>query len=300
VRNAWGADGFRTVDLAGRSGERKPSRPKRVQADAEQADYGVVVRPTLAIVAFREERPADVEALLACLVSLRRTAPDVQVLLIEDRDPGASTLAEAAADELGCAHVAQEDGAGLVAAAVAGLEVARDSGFDAVLVGPDLELQPGWLEALQSRRDTQGRPAAVVGGMLRFADGLVEQAGFFFSVLLRRWLPRYSGVPAEVAETRLPTLCPVGAQLQLIRFETLAAVDLPDPELGAPYADIDFCLRVFAAGLECVFEPAAAGRSTRLPLQGLQHETVAERLAGARLEARHAPGTFDRFIPDVV
>jgi len=259
-----------------------------------------VVRPTLAIVAFREERPADVEALLVCLVSLRQTAPDVQVLLIEDRDPDTPTLAEAAAAELGIAHVAQEDGAGTLAAAVAGLELARSSGFDAVLVGPDLELQPGWLEALQARRDTRGRPAAVAGGMVRFADGLVEQAGFFYSVLLRRWLPRYSGVPAEVAETRLPTLCPVGAQLQLIRHEALEAVGLPDAELEAPYADIDFCLRVFAAGLECVYEPGAAGRSTRLPAQGLQHETGRERIAGARLEARHAPGTFDRFIPDVV
>ena len=259
-----------------------------------------MVRPTLAIVAFREERPTDVEALLVCLVSLRRTAPDAQVLLIEDREPGTSTLAEAAAAELGCAHVAQEDGEGLVAAAAAGLEFALSSGFDAVLVGPDLELQPGWLEHLQARRDTQGRRAAVAGGMLRFADGLVEHAGFFYSVLLRRWLPRFSGVPAEVAETRLPTLCPVSAQLQLIRNETLAAVGLPDPELGATYADVDFCLRVFAAGLECVFEPAAVGRSTRLPLQGLQHETGRERIFGALLESRHAPGTFDRFIPDVV
>jgi GT2 family glycosyltransferase len=259
-----------------------------------------VVRPTLAIVAFREERPTDVEALLMCLVSLRQTAPDVQVLLLEDRDPGAPSLAEAAAAELGCAHVAQEDGAGLVAAVSAGLELALSSGFDAVLVGPDLELQPGWLEALRARRDTQGRPAAVAGGMLRFADGLVEHAGFFYSVLLRRWLPRFGGVPAEVAETRVPALCPVSAQLQLIRHETLAAAGLPDPELGAPYTDIDFCLRVFAAGLECVYEPAAVGRSTRLALQGLQHETGRERIAGAQLEARHAPGTFDRFIPDVV
>lgn len=259
-----------------------------------------MVRPTLAIVAFCEERPADVEALLVCLVSLRQTAPDVQVLLIEDRDPDTFTHAEAAAAELGCAHVAQEDGAGLVAAAAAGLELARSSGFDAVLVGPDVELQPGWLGHLRARRDTQGRPAAVAGGMLRFADGLVEHAGFFYSVLLRRWLPRFSGVPVEVAETRLPTLCPVSGQLQLIRHETLVAVDLPDPELGAPGADIDFCLRVFAAGLECVYEPAAVGRSTRLPLQGLQNETGRERLFGALLESRHAPGTFDRFIPDVV
>jgi GT2 family glycosyltransferase len=259
-----------------------------------------VFRPTLAIVAYREETPADVEALLPCLLSLRQTAPDAQGLLIEDLEPGARSLAEVAAGELGCAYVPQDDGSGLVAATAAGLELAVQSGFDAALIGPDVELRPGWLDAMQRREDTQGRPAAVVGGRLEYADGLVEHAGFFYSILLRRWLSRYAGVPGEVSETHAAALCPVSARLQLIRHETLVAAGLPDVELEGPWAELDYCLRVFEAGLECVYEPAATGRSPRLAAKGLQHATRAERYWGLQLEARHSPASFDRFIPDVL
>jgi hypothetical protein len=57
---------------------------------------------------------------------------------------------------------------------------------------------------------------------------------------------------------------------------------------------------VFEAGLECVYEPAAVGRSPRLAAKGLQHPTGLERYWGLQLEARHSPATFDRFIPDVL
>ena len=258
-------------------------------------------RPALIVVAFREDAPSDVEALLPCLVSLRTTAPETQVLLVEDRAPGGPSLAEAAAEELGCVYVDQDDGAGLVAAADAGLEVARANGLDAVLVGPDVELlHAGWLERMQARTDTQGRPAAVVGGRLLHEDGLIAHAGFFFSVLRQRWLDRFMGVPAEVPEAHAPTLCPVSAQLQLIRNETLHAVGLPDPELAAPFADLDYCLRVFDAGLECIHEPAVAGRRPGAALGPQPDDSEPEIAARAALSARHPRTTFNRFIPDVV
>ena len=257
-------------------------------------------RPALIVVAFREDAPSDVEALLPCLVSLRATAPAAQVLVVEDRAPGGPSLAEAASEELGCVYVDQDDGAGLVAAANAGLEVARANGLDAVLVGPDVELlHAGWLERLQARTDTQGRPAAIVGGRLEDREGLVAHAGFFHSLLRRRWQHRFGGVPADVAEVHAPALCPVSAQLQLIRWETLQAIDLPDPGLIEPFASIDYCLRAFEAGLESVHEPRAAGRLPRLPL--VSKEETAEEAAGRRrLNERHAPATIDRFIPDIV
>jgi GT2 family glycosyltransferase len=265
------------------------------------AEYGVVDRPALIVVAFREDSPSDVEALLPCLVSLRATAPEAQVLVVEDRAPGGPSLAEAAAEELGLVYVDQDDGAGLVAAANAGLEVARANGLDAVLVGPDVELlHAGWLARMQARTDTQGRPAAVVGGRLLHSDGLIAHAGFYFSVLRQRWLDRFMGVPGEVPESHAPTLCPVSARLQLLRNDTLHAVGLPDPELDAPFADLDHCLRVFDAGLECVYEPAAAGRRPGVA-KGQQRDDSEPEVAGRlALDARHSRASFNRFIPDVV
>jgi GT2 family glycosyltransferase len=265
-----------------------------------QAEYRAVTRPTLAVTAFRNDDAGDLDALLASLVSLRQTAPKLPVLLIEDLATGEPSLAAVAADELGCAYVPQDDGAGLSGAIAAGLEYARDAGLDAVLVGADVELvRPGWLEGMLERRDSAGRPAAVVGGRVDFAGGLVEQAGFFYSVIKRRWQPRFRGVPAEVPEIGVPTLCPVGGRLALVRHETLAVVGLPDATLQEPYAMIDYCLRVFEAGLECVYEPAAAGRAPRVAA-GPPEETAGELRAHALLEQHHPAAALDRFIPDLV
>src|SRR4029453_1327677 len=112
---------------------------------------------------------------------------------------------------------------------------------------------------------TTGRPAAVVGGQLRSAEGLVEHAGYYFSVLTHRWQDRFCGVPVEVVEAHTPTLCPVSLRLALVRHETLEAVGVLDPASGPRYAELDLCLRVFAAGLECVAEPAVVGRCPRAP-----------------------------------
>jgi GT2 family glycosyltransferase len=260
-----------------------------------------MIRPTLAIVAFRDDGPESLDAFLSCLVSLRRTAPDTDVLVIEDVAPGAAvSLAAAAADELACAYVAQDDGAGVVAAAAAGLEVARDAGLDALLVSPEVELlQDGWVHRLRERRDTTGRPAAVVGGQLRSADGLVEHAGYYFSVLTQRWQARFCGVPVEVAEAHTPTLCPVSLRLALVRHETLEAVGVLDPAFEPKFAELDLCLRVFAAGLECIAEPAVVGRCPRTAAAS-RVETPFAQAQRLHLEATHVAVDRRRFIPDLV
>jgi GT2 family glycosyltransferase len=260
-----------------------------------------MIRPTLAIVAFADEGAESLDALLRCLVSLRRTAPDTDVLVIEDVAPGAAaTLAEAAAGELACAYVAQDDGAGVVAAAAAGLEVARDAGLDALLVSPEVELlHDGWVQQLRARRDTAGRPAAIVGGQLRSAAGLVEHAGYYFSVLTHRWQDRFCGVPVEVAEAHVPTLCPVSLRLALVRHETLEAIGVLDPGFEPRYAELDLCLRAFAAGLECVAEPGVVGRCPRTPAVA-RVERPAAQAQRFRLEAAHSSLDRRRFIPDLV
>ncbi len=265
------------------------------------ADLRIVIRPTLAIVPVRLQAESDLDALLASLVSLRRTAPDAQVLIIEDVLPGATSLVEAAADELQCVYVPQDDGAGLVAAASAGLEVARDQAFDALLIGQDVELTArGWLDRLRARTDMQGRPAAIAGGRVDYAGELVEQAGFYYSALRRRWHERFRGVPSDVAEIHRPTLCPVSLRLALIRHETLEAVGLLDTTLTSPHADVDYCLRAFEAGLETIFEPTVHGRTPRPAMSLTRQQLAADKPADQRLDRRHPASTLDRFIPDLV
>jgi GT2 family glycosyltransferase len=253
------------------------------------------------IVAFRQDAESDLEALLPCLVSLAHTAPELPKLLVEERPAGARTMAEAAADELGFTHVEHTEGGGLVAAANAGLEAARGMGMDAILVGPDVELiRPDWAARMQARTDTQGRPAAVVGGRLHFADGLIEHAGFYYSLIKRRWLNRFASVPAEVPESLAPTACPVSGRLQLIRHETLTKVGVLDPLFEAPFAELDYCLRTFEAGLECIYEPGAVGRSPRVPEPARRYDPPEETEGRRRLDTRHTPDRLLRFVPNVL
>lgn len=237
--------------------------------------------PPLAVVPSFLRTDEDLDALLRCLVSMQASAPGMPALIVDDHSPSESLAhaARVAAGELGLGFVRFDENRGFAAAVNTGLRIARDEGLDALLVNADVEFAwPGWLEALQARTDTQGRPAAVAGARLLFADGLIQHAGIYFSVLHRDFFHRFRYGPADLPEALVPTRCPVTAALQLVRREALEAVGLYDEEFGLGYEDVDFCLRVFAAGGECVYEPAAVA---------LHPEKTFRGRAGARINALH-------------
>src|SRR5919107_1396604 len=120
--------------------------------------------PPLAIVPAYLREQADLDKLLRCLVSLRTTAPGVIVLVVDDASPSdeLAGLAQIAAQELDGVFVRNEENRGFAATVNVGLRYALDEGADGVLVNADIEFSwPGWLEAMQARTDTRGRPAAV-------------------------------------------------------------------------------------------------------------------------------------------
>lgn len=197
--------------------------------------------------------------LLRCLVSLQATAPDAGILVVDDVGPARelSAALELACEELGIAIVANDENSGFSRTVNVGLEVAHSMGHDAVLVNADIEFpEAGWLDRMRDRTDTEGRPAAVVGARLLYPNGLLQHAGVQFSLLTRDWLHRYRYGPANLPEALVPTRCVVTAALQFIRWETLDQIGLYDPEYRLCYEDVDYCLRVFKAGLECIYEPS--------------------------------------------
>jgi hypothetical protein len=213
----------------------------------------VYSRSLRCVVAASPGGPDDVDRLARCLVALWASVERARAIVVlhGDADPAVVGPLGAAAEELGF----ELDGVhGNRAAAVnAGLRLALAEGSDALLVDPAVELAPGpWLAALRAR-DT----AAVAGGRLvREADGTIHRAGYYFSRLTRAWQPRLEFAPAELAQAAEPCRCPVDG-LTLVRHEALQRVGLYDEELPVPLDAVDFCLRVFVAGGECVYEPAA-------------------------------------------
>jgi O-antigen biosynthesis protein len=277
----------------------------RTQGRAWPADdRNVSNRPVAAIVPSYLRKPDELDVLLRCLVSLKSTAPQAMVLVVDDHSPNRDLVAnlEAVADEIGVTVVCKDENTGFARTVNVGLELARAEGWDAVLVNADIEFhQAGWLERMLARTDTQGRPAAVVGARLLYPHGLIQHAGIYFSLLRRDFFHRYQYGPAELPEAQHATRCPVTGALQLIRHETLEAVGLYDEGFELACEDVDYCLRVFDAGLECIYEPTACaihlesffrgrGRTQEMNAKGLR--------SLARLMRKYATTDLTRFTPE--
>ena len=254
--------------------------------------------PTLLVVPARAESAEAIEPLLQTLVSLTTTAPGAMVLVVDDASPAPqAALIEAAANELDCAYVVQRDGEGSSAAFNVGLSAASQHGLDVCLVAPGLTFAaPGWLDLLEARNGTDGRPAAVVGGAVVNPGGMIRHAGFFFSAFRRSWSARLRNTPEALLAVEKPVLCPVGSDLQLIRREWFDAVGFYDEQLDGPDAALDFCLRVSAAGGECILEPTVRGHS----LVDLDVEPVNNGPGAHILASKHGDVDFRPWAPETL
>jgi GT2 family glycosyltransferase len=214
----------------------------------------------LAVVPIYLRTPDDLDVLLRCLVSLRSTAPWADVLVVDDCSPAAELvdMIAVACEELDVELYRRPENGGFSRAVNVGLRRALDEGRDAVLVNADIEFDQGpWLEAMIARTDSTGAPAAVVGARLLYPNGLIQHGGVYYSTLHRSWWHRFTYGPANLPEALRACRCPVTGALQFIRHECLAAIGIYDETFRMTYEDVDYCLRVFASGRECIYEPAA-------------------------------------------
>jgi GT2 family glycosyltransferase len=267
---------------------------------ARVADTGLVESvPTLITVPARADRAEDLELILQTLVSLRSTAPDAMVLVVDDRSPAPfAGMIEVAATELDCAHVVQQDGEGRYAAYNVGLAAAAQHGMHVVLLDSGLVFdQPGWLDRLLARTGTDGLPAAVAGGAVVEPTGLIRQAGYFFSLFRRGWGARLARVPQQLLDVHQPLLCPVSAELMLVRNAWLELAG-PFDELidDVAHGSLDFCLRVSEAGGQCVLEPTVRARALVLG----DGEPDARSAAADRLRVKQAGVNFQKWAPEVI
>lgn len=286
-------------------GRPRKGSPVCVKACSPAADDEGVSVPTLAIVPTYLREQAELDVLVHCLVSLQASAPDAQVLIVDDHSPAAplARLAEQAAGELGQAFVRKDENSGFASTVNVGLEVARASGADAVLVNADIEFtQAGWLDVMRARRDQHGRPAAVVGARLLYPNGLLQHAGVYFSFLERGFAHRFHHGPGDLAEALAPCRCPVTGALQFIRHDTLVAVGLYDDSFGLGFEDLDYCLRAFAAGLDCIYEPGATAIHHESLFRGSSNRRIddMQRRSDARLREKHAGTDMTAWTPEAL
>lgn len=220
------------------------------------------------------------------------------VLVVDDRSPAAQAqLIEAAASELDCAYVRQQDGEGTSAAFNVGMSAAAEHGMDTCLVSPGTVFRAtGWLDRLRARTGSDGGLAPVAGGAVLNPDGTIRQAGYFFSLFRRNWSARLRNVPEVLLDVEAPRACPVGSEVQLIRHALVASIGHYDEAMTGPFAALDYCLRALAKGHDCIFEPTVRGCA----LTAVDDEPDVDAADAQRLRTKHAGMSFQAWTPAVL
>jgi GT2 family glycosyltransferase len=258
----------------------------------------------LAIIPVYLRKPVEFELLMRCLVSLTQTAPGVTPLVIDDGSPAGELVAQLdpLTREVGARLILKPDNTGFAKTVNVGLAAARDEGLDALLVNQDIQfLAAGWFEAMDACCGPDGRPAAIVGAKLLFPNMLLQHAGVYYSRLYRLFDHRWRMGPCDLPEADVPAAVPVTGALQLIRRACLVEVGLYDDGFDMGWEDVDYCIRTFAAGRYCMYEPRAVALHHESAIRG---DVADDRHAQwfwnskQRLTAKYTEADFARFAHD--
>lgn len=204
------------------------------------------------------------------------TAPDqVEILVVDDQSPRQDLVESiVGVDGLDIKKV----NTGFSQTVNRGMRLARSEERDVVLWNSDLVMQtPDWVERCRTtvmERDGEFTPAAVVGALLTYPNGLIQHAGINFSYLTRRFFERFKYGPGNLPAALRPVSLPVTGAFQYIRFETLMSVGIYDEHFKLGYEDVDYCIRVYKAGLDCVFNPNVRATHHESFTRGVKSEKV--------------------------
>lgn len=248
---------------------------------------------------------SELDVTLKTLETLRKTEPDLEVFVVDDGSPERSLVARVAArcekDPLMEFH-AKEENSGFSRTVNVGLRRAVKEERDAILCNADIEfVESGWVERMLVTHDSQDRPAAIVGALLLYPNGLIQHAGVFASFLDRSFDHRMRFAPGTLPEAHQPKVCPVTGALQLIRYETLQKVGLYDEDYQMAFEDVDYALRVFEAGLECVYQPGVRAIHHESLFRGSSNDKIQEWTQASiqTLMRKHAHTDIGKFIPSI-
>lgn len=249
-------------------------------------------------------QPSDREVLEKMLLSLRATAPEVEVLLVDDCSPAGVLVDELEKDKsrLNFDLVRKDVNEGFSKAVNVGLERARTNGQDAILVNADIEfLHEEWVERMQQQVDTKGNPASIVGGLLLYPVGLIQHGGIFFSLLHRVFGHRFQFGPADLPEAKWACRCPVTGALQFIRHECLDDVGIYDDRFTMGAEDVDYCVRAFLSGRECIYQPGIQAVHYESLFRGRGNEKVIKWEAESwhYFMAKHRNVSLAEFVPSL-
>lgn len=250
-------------------------------------------------------QPADLELVATAIRTYRETC-DAELLVIDDGSPAAGLIDEMAlaSSELEFDVYRKDVNSGFSSTVNVGIKRAAAEGKDALLVNADIDFfEAGWLERMLRQKTSDGsREAEVVGALLLYPSGLIQHGGVFFSRLHRVFSHRFQFGPGDLPEAQVNYVCPVTGALQLIRHATLQEVGVYDESFRMGFEDVDYCLRVFQAGGECVYAPSVRAFHHESVFRGRPSPKIADwqALSFLRLYAKWPQGEMLKYATPVV
>ena len=134
-----------------------------------------------------------------------------------------------------------------------GLEAAQGEWL--VLLNPDTEVQPGWLEALLAAAAGDPETGIVAAKLLNHGTGCIDSAGDGCLVTGRGY-KRGDGCPGTAYSRREYVFGACGGAM-LLRRQMLQHIGFLDEDFFLIYEDTDLCFRAKLAGWKCLYEPQA-------------------------------------------
>jgi GT2 family glycosyltransferase len=202
------------------------------------------------------------ELLRTCVEGIlsRTTYPEFEIVVVDNQSSDPETLAYLAAiGRLGRVRVLRYD-APFNYSAINNWAVQRCDGDVIGLVNNDTEvITAGWLEEMVSQAV---RPdVGAVGAMLYYPNDTIQHAGIVLGVhgvAAHAYAGRVRQYPGQCGRARVAqSVSAVTAACLLVRREVFAEVGGLDESLAVAFNDVDFCLRVAAAGYRNVWTPFA-------------------------------------------
>lgn len=201
----------------------------------------------------------DLEVLRTCLESLRATEPDLSVLIVDDGSPDEELVGamDQLSDQFKLEFHAKEENTGFARTVNVGLRRALEDDSDAILINADIEfIDAGWVARMEAQETQDGSgPASIVGARLLYPNGLIQHGGVYFSLLHRCFEHVHKFAPHDLPEAMTAKRLPVTGALQFLRNECLAAVGIYDEDFKLGWEDVDYCIRAFQSGRECIYQP---------------------------------------------
>lgn len=201
---------------------------------------------------------------LACVSSVRRDDPRVEIIVVDNGAHDADTLAEALPGDVVLLHT--DHNLGYAGGNNLGMSRALAGGADMVLVlNNDVVVQPGCIDAL--REATERHPDwGIIGPMSLLADAPDRVDFVEAEVDIEHLAVRAYGRDGPVTDAGFHDRATdyVTGSAMLFRREVLDRVGLFDERFFLVWEDVDICVRARAAGFACGATPSATvlhGRS---------------------------------------